>query len=94
MGTLQTKTTNCDYNKYDRQITEQFIHGLDDEGMINKILREVLALADTTDVTSEWLLLLAQRVQAKWAQKGLHKMTAARALTQLDNYTKALQCGT
>ena len=31
---------------------EQFIHGLDDEGMISGILREVSALKDMDDTTS------------------------------------------
>ena len=39
MGRLQTKAADSDYNEYDRRVTEQFIHGLDDEIMISGILR-------------------------------------------------------
>ena len=45
------------YNKYDRRPTEQFIHGLDDEGMISEILREVSMVEDSNNTTSEWVLL-------------------------------------
>ena len=47
----------CDYDEYDRRITEQFIHVLDDEGMVSQILREVSVLEDINDATSEWVLL-------------------------------------
>ena len=39
--------------EYDRKLTEQFIHGLDDKGMISEILREMSALEDINDVTNE-----------------------------------------
>ena len=46
------------------------IHGLDDEGMISQVLREVLlAVEDTDYATSELVPLWAQRVEAKKAQK-------------------------
>ena len=44
---------DCDYNKYDRRLTKQFIRGLDDEGMISDIPREVSALENIDDTTSE-----------------------------------------
>ena len=36
MGKLQTKEAECDYKGYDRELTKQFIHGLDNKGMISK----------------------------------------------------------
>ena len=66
---MQTKAADCEYNKYDRRLTEQFIHGLDDEGMISEILREVSALENINDTTSKWVPLWAQRVEAQRAQK-------------------------
>ena len=54
MGRLQTKAAPCDFNECDKRLTEQFIHGLDDEGMISEILRELSALVDINDATSEW----------------------------------------
>ena len=63
MGRLQTKTAGCDYNEYDRKLTEKFIHGLDDEGIISKILREVSVLECIDVVSSEWVLFWVQRVE-------------------------------
>ena len=56
MGRLQTKVVECDYKGYDRKMIEQFIQGLDDKGMISKILREVSVLEDINDATSKWVL--------------------------------------
>ena len=53
MGRLQTKAAGCDYNEYGRKITEQFIHSLDSEGVINEILKEVSALENIDDTTGE-----------------------------------------
>ena len=47
MGNLQTKQQNVITHKYDKALTEQFIHKLADEGVISEILREVLALWKT-----------------------------------------------
>ena len=47
------RTADCEYNRYDRRLTEQFIHGLDNEFVINEILREVSQLEIIDDVTSE-----------------------------------------
>ena len=64
MDKLQTMTAHCDYNKYYSRLTDQFIHGLDDEGMTSEILRELSALEDINDTTNEWVILWVQRVEA------------------------------
>ena len=33
MDRWQTKAADCDYNKYDKRLTKQFTHWLDDEGI-------------------------------------------------------------
>ena len=53
---MQAKVADCDYNEYDRRLTEQFIQGLDNEGMISEILREVSTLKDIDNAISEWIL--------------------------------------
>ena len=69
MVRLWTKTTDCNYNEYDRRLARLFIHGLDDEGLISKLLREVLALENIDEPTSEWVLLWAQMLESWRAQK-------------------------
>ena len=44
---------------------EHFMHGQDNEGMMSEILREVSALEDINDVTSERVLLWAQKVEVQ-----------------------------
>ena len=41
MGRLCTKASRCEYHDYDRRLTEQFIHVLDDKVTICKILRKL-----------------------------------------------------
>ena len=43
-------------------LSEQLTHQLGDEGKINELLREVLAMKDTDDATSARIQLWAQRV--------------------------------
>ena len=38
MGKFRTKATECQYKEYDRLVTEQFISGINDNGMIDEIL--------------------------------------------------------
>ena len=65
MTRLQTKVADFDYSKYDRSLTEELIHQLDNKGMINEILRKVSAQEDTDDTMGDWVLLWAQRVMPK-----------------------------
>ena len=54
MRTLQTMAEDCEYNRYDRRLSKQFIHGLDDEDMISEILGEIMALENIdADAASE-----------------------------------------
>ena len=51
MGRLPTRPADCEYNEYDRRLTEQFIHWLHEEDITGEILREMLALENTDDTT-------------------------------------------
>ena len=46
------KAADCEY-EYDRRLTEQFIHGLDNKGLVCGTLREILALEIIDIATSE-----------------------------------------
>ena len=43
------KAVECEYEEYDRKLTELFIHRLDDSGMTSEILREVSTSEDIND---------------------------------------------
>ena len=58
-----------DYKAYNRELTEQFIHGLHGESMISENLRKVSLMEDINDVTSKRKLPWVQRVEAQRVQK-------------------------
>ena len=80
-GRLWTKAAECEYKQYDRLLTEQFIGGLNDEGMIDEILREVVTLGNIEDVTSEHVLILAHRVKAERAQNSTMEHKRPKSMT-------------
>ena len=69
IGRLSTKTVECQYKEYNMLLTEQFICGLNEDGMISEILNEVATLEDIKDATGECILLWAHRVEALRAHK-------------------------
>ena len=69
MCRLHAKVAECDYKEYIIELMNQFICGLDDEGMTSEILWEVSALQDMDDATSKRVMSLAQRVEALRVQK-------------------------
>ena len=50
-------------------MAEQFISGLNDNGMINEILKIVDTLEDIEDATSKFVFLWACRIEAQRVQK-------------------------
>ena len=43
MGRLQVAAVECNYQEVDRQLKEQFIHGLNDKCMLEVIIKELTA---------------------------------------------------
>ena len=100
MGMLQTKATECQYKEYDRLLTEQFINGLNVDGMVDRILSEVAIVKDIEDATSICVLAWAHRVEVQRAQKSvLHEIQEAKAFdiikwhteTQVQNTPKVVR---
>ena len=56
MGRLWVAAAECNYQEVDRQLKEQFIHGLNDKCMLEEIIKELTA--------TKW----ANRVEAQRAQ--------------------------
>ena len=69
MGRLRTKAVECQYKDYSRFLTQQIINGLNGDGMLYKILKEVATLEDTEDTTSECVLLWVHMAVVQQAQK-------------------------
>ena len=56
-------------------LTEQFINGLNDNGMVGEILKKVATLEEIEDASSEHILVWACRVEVQKAQKSaLHEI--------------------
>ena len=69
MGRVRLVAVQCNYEEIDRQLKEQFIHGLNDNDMLAEIIGELIIKAEeSTAVTIEQTLIWAKRVGAQRAQ--------------------------
>ena len=50
MGRLHVVAVECNYREVDRQLKEQFIHGLNDRCMLEEIIKELNATLDTQEI--------------------------------------------
>ena len=48
MGKLNLAAIDCNYKERDRQLKEQFIHGLKDTDMLAEIIRELTKVKENT----------------------------------------------
>ena len=68
MKRVRLEVEECEYSEIDRQIKEQFICGLDDEGMQVKIMSEIKTKSKTDNIISEQVLMLAKQEVASMVQ--------------------------
>ena len=68
MGRLHVAAVECNYREIDRQLKEQFIHGLNDKCMLEEIIKELTITRDDDQITSKSVLAWAKRVNAQRAQ--------------------------
>ena len=61
-----------EYKEYNRLLTEQFLNGPDNEGMINEILRKVSTWEGIDDATGKRVLLWAP---GSWSTEGIDGST-------------------
>ena len=71
MGRLCVVAAECNYRELNRQLKEQFIHGLNEKGMLDEIIRELTATNNDEQVTSEGVLIWAKRIEMQRAQATL-----------------------
>ena len=71
MGRLQVAEAECNYRDVDRQLKEQFIHGLNDKSMLDEVIRELTATNNREQTTSKDVLVWARRIEAQWAQAAI-----------------------
>ena len=56
VGRLRMAVVECNYKEIDRQLKEQFIHGLNDEEMLVEIIRELTNCKENTTIYNETVL--------------------------------------
>ena len=57
MGRLHVVAAECNYKEIDHQLKEQFIHGLNDKTMVDKVNRELTTKNINQQMTSEDVLI-------------------------------------
>ena len=84
MGRLRIAAAECNYKEIDRQLKEQFIHGLNDKAMLDEVVRELTAKNSSKQTNSEDVLLWVRRIKTQRAQAAiLNDTTEAQKLTKL-----------
>ena len=73
MGHLCMAAAECGYKEMDRQLKEQFIHGLNDKVMLDEIIRELTSKTSSQQMTSKDVLAWAKRVKAQRVQAAILK---------------------
>ena len=68
MGRLRIAAIECIYQELDRQLKEQFIHGLNDKEMLGEIIKEITTIKRNDTITSGIILAWVRRVEAQRAQ--------------------------
>ena len=53
MGRLSIAAAECSYREIDRQLKEQFIHGLNNKVMLDEVIRELTAKINDEQTTSK-----------------------------------------
>ena len=62
MARLRLAAVECNYKEVDRQLKEQFVHGLNDNDMLAEITKKLIKAEKSMEITSEQIL--AKRVEA------------------------------
>ena len=74
MGRLHVAAVECNYQEVNRQLKEQFIHGLNNKGMFEEIIKELTATKSYDCITSEGVLAWAKRVETQRTQATMLNM--------------------
>ena len=78
MERLRMSATEYKYQEIDRQLNEQFIHGLSDHSMLLEIICEFKAVRDTKEVNNDQVLLWASWLEAQRMQLVLNNVKLSK----------------
>ena len=84
MGRLWLSAIECNYEELDRQLKEQFIHGLNDTDMLGEIIWELTKIHENEKIMSKNVLSWAKRVKSQRAQSTImNSLTEAKEFDRL-----------
>ena len=83
MGRLHMAAVECNYQEIDRQLKEQFIHGLNDKHMLEEIIRELRVTSNDDHIMSGGVLAWEKRLEMQKAQAAV-----LDTLTELRQFNK------
>ena len=84
MGRLWVEAVEYNYQKVNRQLKEQFIHGLNDKSMLEEIIKELTTSKNDDCITSGGVLVWAKRVETQRAQVAvLNTITESRQFDKI-----------
>ena len=90
MGRLHIAAVVCNYHEVDRQLKEQFIHGLNDKYMLEEIIKELMATKNDDHITSGGVLAWAKRVEVQRVQAAvLNTLTESKQFDKIKISKKA-----
>ena len=79
MGRLHIVAVECNYQKVDRQLKEQFVHNLNDKHMLEEIIKELTVTNNDEHITSGGVLAWAKMVEFQRAEATvLNTLTESR----------------
>ena len=83
MGRLCIAAVECNDQEVDRQLKEQFIHGLNDKYILEEIIKELMATKNNGYISSGGMLAWAKRVEVQRA-----KAVVLSTLTKSEKFDK------
>ena len=63
----------CNYKEIDRQLKEQFVHGLNDKTMLEEVIRKLTARNNDEQTTIKGVLVWAKRIEVQQVQAAILK---------------------
>ena len=94
MVRLRTAVAECKYKEVDRQLKEQFIHGLKDSEMLTEVIRELTKCKENVIIPSEIALVCIKRVEAQRAQTVVISSLHDLKISFMQSYIKKIVSGT
>ena len=90
LGKLRVTAIECNYQEVDRQLKEQFIHGLNDKNMLEDIINKLTVVKSDEQITSGNVLAWVKRVEAQMVQAAIMSaITKSKEFDQISDQTSA-----